>query len=111
MPTSRNARGIDIIAYDSSGKNYIGVQVKTLTKRNPVPLGGSLEKIIGDYWVIVNEVAKTPNAFIMLPKEVKELAHRGEKNGRVSFWLQPKSYDKEAFKEAWERIGHGHENA
>lgn len=43
----------------------------------------------------------------MLPTEVKELAHRGEKEGRVSFWLQPTSYDQESFKEKWERIGHG----
>ncbi len=97
MPASRNARGIDIITYDSSGANFIGVQVKTLTKRNSVPLGGSLDKVMGDYWVIINEEA---NAFILLPQEVRDSAHRGEKNGKVSFWLQPKSYDTEVFKEA-----------
>ena len=108
MPTSRNARGIDIIAYNSDGTKFIGVQVKTLSKRNPVPLGNSLDKIMGDYWVIVNNVAKEPNAFIMLPEEIKTLAHRNEKNSKVSFWLQPKSYESSEFKEAWERIGHGH---
>ena len=35
------------------------------------------------------------------------MAHRGEKEGRVSFWLQPASYDQPQFKEAWGRIGHG----
>jgi len=109
MPTSRNARGIDIIAYNRKATRFIGIQVKTLSKRDPVPLGSSLEKVMGDYWIIVNNVAKEPNAYILLPEEVKSLAHRGEKDGRVSYWLQPTSYDVEQFKEAWHRIGQGHE--
>ena len=109
MPTARNARGIDIIAYNKSGTEFIGVQVKTLTKRNPVPLGNSLEKIMGDYWLIINNVGKEPNTFVMKPEEVKSLAHRGEKNGVVSYWLQPTSYEAPEFKEAWNRIGNGHE--
>jgi hypothetical protein len=62
---------------------------------------------MGDYWIIVNNVTSSPSAFIMLPSEVRALAFRGEKDGRVSYWLQPASYDQAHFKEAWERIGHG----
>ena len=83
----------------------VSIQVKTLSKRNPVPLGTSLDKIMGDYWVIINNVGTYPNAFILKPEEVKALAHRGEKDGRVSYWLQPLSYDQEKFREAWDRIG------
>lgn len=104
MPTARNARGIDIIAYNKEGTEYLGIQVKTLSKRSPVPLGKSLDKVMGDYWVIVNDVTREPNAFILLPNEIKKLAHRGEKEGRVSYWLQPNTYDIELFKEAWHRI-------
>lgn len=111
MPTARNARGIDIIAYNKNGTDFIGVQVKSLSKRNPVPLVNSLDKIMGDYWLIINNVANEPNVFVMTPEEVKALAHRGEKNGNVSYWLQPTSYDKPEFKERWDRIGHGHEMA
>jgi len=112
MPTSRNARGIDIIAYDGTASKFIGVQVKGLSKRNPVPLGTDLEKVMGDFWVIVNNLAQEPAAFIMLPSEVKERAHRSEIDGRVSFWLQPAAYDQPSFREAWEkRIGHGHVQA
>jgi len=53
MPTSRNARGIDIVAYNSEGSCFKGIQVKSLSKRNPVPIGTSLDKIIEDSWVIV----------------------------------------------------------
>jgi hypothetical protein len=111
MPTSRNARGIDIIAYSIDGSRFIGVQVKALSKRNPVPIGLSLDKIMGDFWVIVNNVIQEPCAFAILPPEVKEKAHRGEKDGRISYWLQPTSYDTDEFRGAWYRIGHGNEVA
>lgn len=108
MPTARNARGVDIIAYSGDASRFLGIQVKTLSKRNPVPLGLSLDKCMGDYWVILNKVATgSPDAFIMRPDEVTSLAHRGEKDGRISYWLQPATYDKPQFREAWERIGHG----
>lgn len=108
MPTARNARGVDIIAYSQDASRKLAIQVKALSKRNPVPLGASLEKVMGDFWVIVNKVTSpTPSAFILLPKEVTGLAHRSEKDGRISYWLQPISYDHEGFKEKWERIGRG----
>lgn len=107
MPTSRNARGIDIIAYNSSGTYFIGIQVKALSKRNPVPIGTALDKIMGDFWVIVNNVLREPCAFVMLPSEVKKRVHRGEKDGRISYWLQPTSYNREEYREAWGRIGRG----
>lgn len=66
---------------------------------------------MGDFWVIVNDVAKEPKTFILRPSEVKDHAHRGEKDGRISYWLQPSSYEQERFREAWERIGHGHGGA
>ena len=107
MPTARNARGIDIIAYNKEDTKYIGIQVKTLSERIPVPLGNSLDEVMGDYWILINDVVKEPKAFILLPNEVRVLAHRKEKEGRVSYWLQPNAYDIDSFKEAWYRIGHG----
>jgi hypothetical protein len=44
---------------------------------------------------------------VLTPGEVKASAHRGEKDGRVSYWLQPGSYDQPQFKDAWARIGQG----
>jgi hypothetical protein len=110
MPTSRNARGIDIIIYNKAGNDFFGVQVKALSKRNPVPLGNSRDKIMGDFWIIINNVNdEKPNAFIMKPDEVRQLSHEGVKDGIFSYWLQPKSYDVPEFKNAWDRIGHGHD--
>lgn len=105
MPTSRNARGVDIIAYNRDCSRTIAVQVKTLSKKNPVPLGKTLNNIMGDFWIIVNNVISNPQTYILFPEEVKSLAHRGEKDGRVSHWLQPSSYCTEQFHERWDRIG------
>ena len=107
MPTARNARGVDIVAYTKDAKRFLGIQVKALSKRDPVPLGTSLDKIMGDFWIVVNRIATTPSAFILLPNEVIERARRGEKEGRVSYWLQPTDYDQDVFREAWDRIGQG----
>lgn len=107
MPTARNAQGIDVVAYNRLGTEFVGIQVKSLSNRAPVPLGKSLDKIMGDYWIIVNKLNKEPETYILLPDEVKKLAHKGEKEGRVSYWLQPKAYCKEEFYEVWQRIGSG----
>lgn len=109
MPTTRNARGIDVIAYSPDASRFIGVQVKSLSKRSPVPLGKTLDKIMGDYWIIVNNaISETPSTFILLPKEVKDRAHRGEKDGSVSYWLQPRDYDQEQFHDAWDQLELAH---
>jgi hypothetical protein len=107
MPTARNARGVDIIGYNQDCSRFIAIQVKALSKRDPVPLGTNLNNIMGDFWIIVNNLANTPSAFVMLPAEIKSLAHRGEKDGRISYWLQPTSYVTGGFSGAWHRIGRG----
>jgi hypothetical protein len=63
MRTARNVRGVDIIAYSADASRFVGVQVKALSKRSPVPLGTSLDKIMGDFWVIINRiVSRSPSA-------------------------------------------------
>lgn len=67
---------------------------------------------MGDWWVIVSGIAASgkPNCFIMKPEEVRERATRREKrekDGRVSYWLQPARYEMEEFRDKWDRIEHG----
>ena len=104
MPTARNAKGIDLVLYSPDGRDFLGIQVKALSKRAPVPLGATLDKVMGDYWVIVTKARTEPVCFVLTPDEVQALAHRGEKDGRVSYWLQPSAYDQDEFREAWDRI-------
>ncbi|MBK0401214.1 hypothetical protein H0I76_18600 [Limibaculum sp. M0105] len=106
MPTARNARGVDIIAYNHDASHFVGVQVKALSQRAAVPLGTSLDNIMGDFWVVVNRVtSNTPAAFVMLPCEVRKRATMSGRDGRASYWLEPRDYEEEPFRDAWEAIG------
>jgi hypothetical protein len=44
---------------------------------------------------------------VLTPAEARQSAHRGEKNGKISFWLQPAQYEQKQFLEKWDRIGQG----
>jgi hypothetical protein len=108
MPTSRNAKGVDIMIFSQNASRKFSIQVKTLSRRNPVPLGISLNNFLADYVVIcIRNYPNEPICYVMIPSEVKELAHKGEKNGKVSYWLQPRAYENSKYKENWVRIGHG----
>jgi hypothetical protein len=108
MPTSRNARGVDRLIYSQDAERTRSVQVKALSRRSPVPLGSNLSRFFGDFVVICrNVVLEKPECFILTPDEVRTRAHRGEKLGKVSFWLQPRDYELPEFQEAWDRIGSG----
>jgi hypothetical protein len=107
MPTARNARGIDLLAYDATAARYRGIQIKTLSKHGAVPLGiKGLDDLLGDWWIIINKVATKPECFVMTPDEVRERAVRDE-HGARAYWLPAKQYDANEFREAWDRIGRG----
>lgn len=108
MPTARNARGVDVLIYSQDGARTCSIQVKALSRRNPVPLGKSVDSFFGDWVVICRNLMAEPQSFVLKPEEVRRLAHRGEKDGRVSYWLQPREYETDAYREAWARIGTGH---
>ena len=108
MPTARNARGVDLLIYSQDARRTAAIQIKALSKKTPVPLGGSLGKIFGDWFVVCRGVAaEKPECFVMTPEEVCALAHHGLKDGVSSYWSQPPKYENPAFLEAWDRIGSG----
>ena len=108
MPTARNARGIDIVAYNKDGSRVVTIQVKALSKRNPVPLGTNLEHLFANFVVVCANVGTLePECYVMTPAEIKKLAYRSVKNGKVSFWLQRPAYETDEFRDKWERIGSG----
>ncbi len=109
MPTSRNARGIDVICLNMEASRMLTFQIKAFTKVASVPLGKSLDGVIGDFWIIVNDVVSdAPKSYIMLPHEIRTLARRGGTYGGPSrWWLRPCSYAVSDFLEKWDRIGPG----
>lgn len=71
---------MDIIAHDRDASSLIGVRVNTLRKHSPAPLGTSFDKIMGNFWLIVNKAATpNPSAFVLLQSKVCERAQRDER--------------------------------
>jgi len=104
MPTVRNARGSNLIVTNDDESLYFGIQSKALSKRVPVPLGLSLEMLRSVWWIItVNANTDAPVCFILRLEEVRALAFRSRDAG--AYWLQPKAYDRDEFREAWHRLG------
>ncbi len=108
MPTSRNARGVDVLIDDENGGARRTVQVKALSRRSPVPLGRHLGNLIADFVVVCRRVLDDdPECFVLTTREVRAGVHRVVKDREVSYWLQPKAYEGEAHREAWRKIGKG----
>lgn len=102
MPTSRNTHGIDIIAYNSDASRIITIQVKTLSGESAVPLNKNLDKVTGDYWVIItNAYSSEPLVYLLPPKDVKELAESSGKDEKKSYWLEHKRYAQPKYSDAW----------
>ena len=97
-----NETGIDFIARSKDGSRFVKIKVKTLSKHNAVGIGSSLDKVVGDFWVVVTEIATTPSAFVLPSQKVKELANRDSQ-----YWLEIRDYRQDEFREAWEQIGRG----
>jgi len=106
LPTSRNARGIDLVVYSRDAERKHTIQIKSLSKKNPVPVGTKLDGLIAEYLIVCTKVFnEKPEVFVMRIDAIKSRIHEGTKNGRKSYWLQPKSY--EEFKDNWGIIGKG----
>lgn len=106
MPTSRNTRGIDVVIYSQDGKRFHLIQVKSLSKRNPVPLGKP-ENLIAEFLIVVREALnEKPSIFILKVDEVKSfITIAKNQKGEISYWLDPKKY--ESYMDKWGVIGNG----
>ena len=83
---------IDVICFSMDGTRMVTIQVKSLSKRDTVPLGKDLDKIMGDFLVIVNSLATgKPLTYILLPHEVRAMAQRSEKTLESRIGSHPRS--------------------
>lgn len=89
MPTVRNARGADLYAASDDEQRVLPIRSKALSKRAPVLLGGSLDRLCSRWWVVtINANTASPTCYVLTLDEVKAGAHRGENAaGTVSYWL------------------------
>lgn len=106
MPTARNAKGVDIVAYTPDAKKYLGFQVKTVSKRWGVPLGkNGVTNSMADYWiVVVLEGQGGPDCYILKPGEVRNGVFVDSKGNS---WLEAKKFATLEYLEWWDRIRKG----
>jgi hypothetical protein len=106
LPTSRNAKGIDVVIYSQDAKRTHTLQVKALSKKSPAPIGSKLDNLIAEFLIVCREVfSEKPEVFVMRIDKIRKKIHEGIAEGRKSYWLQPKDY--EEFKDNWDTIGDG----
>jgi hypothetical protein len=108
LPTSRNAKGIDIVVYSQNAKRTHTIQAKSLSRKNPVPFGTSAN-LMADFLIICTDVRTKPEIYILSANEVQGKLHKGVREERISYWLQPPSY--EGHKDRWDKIGEGFDSA
>ncbi|MCC7508032.1 MAG: hypothetical protein IT464_01495 [Planctomycetes bacterium] len=110
LPTSRNAKGIDVIVYDRNGTKFVSIQVKTLSKRSAVPLGERPTCHMAQVVVVCRLSAGkgNPELYFMKPSEIDACRHQGDptksKAEKSAFWLQAKDY--ENFPDRWDLLDH-----
>lgn len=75
MPTARNARGVDILASDATGK-AIAIQVKTLSGVNPVNIK-DVETLAAGFVIVVMNArgikAGGPTCYVLTTKQARKI--------------------------------------
>jgi hypothetical protein len=105
LPSTRKAKGPNVVIDSKDEKRTRRLKVRSLSKRDPVPLGKD-PNIDADWVVVCVGVREDrPECFVLTPEEVSKLANR-DKHGD-NHWLEPPQYDTEEFAERWDRIGSG----
>ena len=100
LPTSRNAKGADIVAYTSNQEHFLTFQVKTQSKLSNISLGKTLDLGRSDWWIVVIDAYVTPTAFILTPDEIRQSARLYD----GVYWAQGTRFDTEVTRNAWPRI-------
>ena len=108
LPTSRNAVGVDLVVY-GNGNKAITIQIKTLSKQAPIPLGTKLDNHIADFTIVVVGLEK-PKVYVVPTKDIllnEEISNQ-QKANKKSFWLNNNiskwSEFEDRYYEKWEKL-------
>lgn len=105
LPKTHYAKGPNVVIESDDGERTWRLKVRSLSKRDPVPLGENAH-IDADWVVVCIRVREdNPGCYVLTADEVSKLANR-DKRGE-NYWLEPPQYDPEEFAERWARIGSG----
>lgn len=109
MPTSRNARGVDVIAYNDDATQKLAIQVKALSKRSAVPMGTNLLHTYADYLVVCLHARRVPpslpECYVLPAKLAKDkCVCNNSTEGKPCHWLEPRIYQADEFRENWQTL-------
>jgi len=115
LPTSRNTRGVDLIIYNQKGDKKFTIQIKTLSREAPIPLGKNLNHLIADYLMVCVLDNDKPRVFILSTEEMKnreEIIQQSDKGAEKGFWAVNNKnawieFSNQYFNK-WEIIGDGY---
>jgi len=106
MPTTRNAKGIDIVAYSEDGK-FVRIQVKTISKLTNVSLGSCTGGFLFDFLFIVVlsdtcSESDNPAIYILSKEDVMGITKRYGN----SFYVRQDLYKKNdlCYKDNWDKL-------
>ena len=106
LQTSRNAKGVDIIIYNQDATKTRTIQVKSLRRRDSVPIGRNPDSMFADIVVLCTKVlSENPTTYVLRKKEFHSLVKYSMIAGEKMWWLQPVDY--ETFQDKWNKIGMG----
>ena len=104
-PPTGNAKGVDFLIHGQDASRKPTIKARAFSHRNAVSLGATPDNFLADYLVVCSKVIEdNPECFILTQEEVRGLANRNEKGGKVSYWLELRGYDTAQFREKWDRI-------
>src|SRR5688572_31726119 len=107
MPTSRNAKGPDIVLLNESAEVHHTVQVKSLSKRAALGFGKNRENLRFDFLIAcVGLEAGTPSCYVLTKEDVEAKIDAKGKDGQL--WLEAKNYATSEYEEKWGRIPTAH---
>ena len=97
FPTIRNAKGADIYVIDpNDNEKAIPIQVKTLSKKNPIPFGTGLDRDEKYLFLVVGvddpKIYFTKIGTLLKNKKKNIVSHN--KNGKKSHWISTKIWEK-----------------
>jgi hypothetical protein len=109
LPTSRNAKGVDIVIYNQDASEKHTVQVKALSRRSAAGMGTSDQPLIADFLIVCTNVLQDdPRVFVLPGTEAARLVQASGTGSKFSCWLEPAAY--EPFEDAWDLIGSCYED-
>ena len=114
LPTSRNTRGVDLVIYNQNANIMHTAQIKTLSKKTPIPLGKNLDNLIAEFIMVCVLEAEKPQVFVFTTEEMKQredIQGKIDKGKGKGFWAvnNNRAWDEllQSKLNNWELIGDG----